>query len=101
MSTKKTSRTVKSPAKEGTIPKEVIKAAVKATSPKPTIKSLQDELAIANTAFADQYVIAADLTKQVSDLKSKLVEQDNTPWTTITYQRFVRWLTNVTSYFKE
>lgn len=100
MSTKKTSRTVKSPAKEGTIPKEVIKAAVKAVSAKPTIKSLQNEVEQLKQEIKSWSFTVECRDETITDLTNTVVAYENTPWTTITYQRFVRWLTNVTSYFK-
>lgn len=101
MSTKKTSRTVKSPAKEGTIPKETIKAAVKAVSAKPTIKSLQEEVEQLKQEIKSWSFTVESKEQTIEGLSNLLKIQDNTPWTTITYQRFVRWLTNITSYFKE
>lgn len=70
--------------------------AIKATEQikKPTIKSLQDEAA----NLTQQLVYA---NKRVVDLLEEVKHLESLPWTTITYQRFVRWLANVTSYFKE
>lgn len=95
--------TKKQTTKKAPVVKTTTNVAIKATEQikKPTIKSLQDEA----TNLTQQLVYANNKVLELEGKTQRLVdiiaEQDNTPWTTITYQRFVRWLANVTSYFKE
>jgi len=75
-------RVVKSPAKEGSIPKDVAKAAVQAVSkqPKVTIKSLQEELKIVESQRdvyrASYELINGKVEATVRDMKTTEASRD-------------------------
>lgn len=76
MTTKKQTRKIQKPAKEGTIPRDVVEAAVKAVSgkateqtKKPTIKSLQQEVANLTEQLMYANKLVLSLEEDVSWLK--------------------------------
>lgn len=93
--------TKKQTTKKAPVAKTATNVVTKATSPKPTIKSLQDEVEQLKQEIKSWSFTVECRDETITYLTNTLITYDNTPWTTITYQRFVRWLTNVTSYFKE